>query len=97
MSFQHEPSSDADRAKFDHEQGRGRGPSPRLVAAAIVAVLIVAFVIANGHATRINFVVFKWDTTVRWSIFIAALLGAGLDRLMLWGKRHHKKEHKNDE
>lgn len=97
MSFDHEPTIQG--KKFEHHQQPGEGhqrPSPRLIAAAIVAVVIVVFIVANDKSTTISFWLFKWDTTVRWSIFIAMLLGVVLDRLLIWGFRRHRdpKNHK---
>ncbi len=87
MSFKHE-----DLPKdHDHETASGSsGPSGRLIGAIVLAVVIVIFIIANDHETKIKFVVFTWDTTVRWSIFIALLLGVALDRLVIWGMRRRK-------
>lgn len=90
MSFQNEPTSGH---KFDQHQepGDGReGPSPKLIAALIVAIVIVIFIVANDKTTSISFWLFKWETTVRWSIFIAILLGIVLDRLLIWGFRRRK-------
>ncbi len=91
MSFRHEdlPSN----GKSDHKHptaGGSSGPSPKLVVALILGALIAVFIIANDHETQIKFVVFTWDTTVRWSIFIALLLGVALDRLVIWGLRRRK-------
>lgn len=91
MSFQHEPSSTND--KFDHHQSPGDGhdgPSPRLIAAAVVAAVIVIFIVANHQTVKISFWLFQWETTVRWSIFIAMLLGVALDRLFIWGMRRRE-------
>ncbi len=87
MSFQHE-----DLPKdHDHATASGsNGPSGRLIAAIALAVVILIFIIANDHETKIKFVVFTWDTTVRWSIFIALLLGVALDRLLIWGLKRRK-------
>jgi len=71
-------------------QGGHDGPSPRIIVAAIAAVVLLIFILRNGHATTINFLFFSWDTTVRWSLFIAVLLGVGLDRLIVWGLARHK-------
>jgi len=91
MSMKFEPS-DHDK-KFDHHQspsdGRG-GPSPRLIVAAVLAVIIGIFIAANSKVTTISFWAFQWHTTVRWSIFIAILLGIALDRLLIWGRRRRK-------
>ncbi|MEI8240271.1 MAG: hypothetical protein WCI22_12715 [Actinomycetota bacterium] len=73
--------------------GGHEGPSPRLIVAAVLAVVMIVFVVRNGHATSINFLFFSWDTTVRWSLFIAILLGVALDRLVIWGRARRKKDH----
>jgi uncharacterized integral membrane protein len=71
-------------------EGGHEGPSPRIIVAIVLAVLMLIFIIRNGHVTRINFLFFSWDTTVRWSIFIAIALGIALDRLIIWGLKRHK-------
>jgi uncharacterized integral membrane protein len=63
------------------------GPNAKLIVAIVAAVVLLIFILRNGHPTTINFLFFSWDTTVRWSLFIAALLGAGLDRLISWARR----------
>jgi protein-S-isoprenylcysteine O-methyltransferase Ste14 len=91
MSMKFEPN-DPDK-KFDHHQSPsdGRdGPGPKLIAAAILAVIIGIFIAANSKVTTISFWVFQWHTTVRWSIFIAIVLGLALDRLLIWGWRRRK-------
>ena len=96
MSFQHEPSESA--TKFDHHSQPSDGhdgPSPKLILAAIVAVIIVIFIVANDKTTTISFWLFKWETTIRWSIFIAILLGIALDRLLIWGFRRHNEPKKS--
>jgi uncharacterized integral membrane protein len=71
-------------------QGGHDGPSPRIIVAAIAALVLLIFILRNGHSTTINFLFFSWDTTVRWSLFIAVLLGVGLDRLVIWGLARRK-------
>jgi protein-S-isoprenylcysteine O-methyltransferase Ste14 len=91
MSMKFEPN-DPDK-KFDHHQSPsdGRdGPGPKLIGAAILAVIIGIFIAANSKVTTISFWAFQWHTTVRWSIFIAILLGIALDRLLIWGWRRRK-------
>jgi uncharacterized integral membrane protein len=93
MSFQHEnPTEPGPRDDHKHPVVVDKGhPDPRIIGAVVLAVIIVAFIIANDHPTEIKFVLFSWDTTVRWSIFIAVLLGVALDRLVIWGLRRRQK------
>jgi uncharacterized integral membrane protein len=99
MSMQFEPT---DHSKFDHHQSSSDGhdgPGPKLIVAAIVAVIIGIFIAANSKVTTISFWLFTWHTTVRWSIFIAILLGILLDRLLIWGWRRRKdpkRQHEED-
>lgn len=75
------------------------GPSPGFIAFIVLAVIVVVFIVANGHRTEISFGVWTWETTVRWSIFIAILLGVALDRLLIWGmrRRRDRKAHEAEE
>jgi hypothetical protein len=87
MSFRHEdlPTGGA-KGEHHHPTASGSsGPSPKLVGALVLGVVIGVLIVANDTETQIKFVFFNWDTTVRWSIFIALLLGVLLDRLVIWG------------
>ena len=68
------------------------GPSPRIIVAIVLAVVLLIFILRNGHPTTINFLFFSWDTTVRWSLFITLLLGIALDRLIIWGMHRRKSQ-----
>jgi hypothetical protein len=98
MSMKFEPN-DPDK-KFDHHQSPsdGRdGPGPKLIGAVILAIIIGIFIAANSKVTTISFWLFTWHTTVRWSIFIAILLGLALDRLVIWGWRRRKDPQQPDD
>jgi uncharacterized integral membrane protein len=91
MSFRHEDLPTGDKSEHHHPTSSGSsGPSPKLIGAVVLGALIAIFIIANDHPTQIKFVLFTWDTTVRWSIFIALVLGVVLDRLVIWGRRRRK-------
>jgi uncharacterized integral membrane protein len=92
MSFRHEDlPTGGKKGEHHHPTASGTsGPSPKLVGAVVLAIVIGVFIIANDHDTQIKFVFFTWDTTVRWSIFIALVLGVLLDRLVIWGMRRRK-------
>jgi uncharacterized integral membrane protein len=96
MSFHHEDLPPNGKSDHKHPTASGSsGPSPKLVAALLLVVFIAVFIIANDHETKIKFVVFTWDTTVRWSIFIAVLLGIALDRLVMWGMRRRNRDERD--
>ena len=67
------------------------GPSIALVLAVVVAVFLVIFVLRNGDTVNIDFMVFEWETTIRWLIFISVVLGVLLDRLVGWWWRRRKR------
>jgi protein-S-isoprenylcysteine O-methyltransferase Ste14 len=100
MSMKFEPSESGKKFEHHHSPSDGRdGPGPKLILAAILAVIIVIFIAANSKITTISFWLFTWHTTVRWSIFIAILLGIALDRLFIWGWRRRqdpKRQHDDD-
>lgn len=74
----------------DMQAASGRsGPSIALIIVGLLTALIVVFILKNSDETQIDFMFFDWNTTVRWSIFIAVLLGVLLDRVILsWWRRH---------
>ncbi len=71
--------------------GLMNGVSPSLIGFGIVAVLAVIFFFQNGRRVEVNFWLFDWDTTVRWSLMVAMFLGILLDRLLVLWWRHRAK------
>jgi hypothetical protein len=73
--------------------GSGRsGPSPALIGVLIAIALIVVFFFQNGEHQRIDFLFFEKNTTIRWSLLIAVLLGVALDRVFtMWWRRRRKR------
>ena len=62
-----------------------------LIGIVLVGVLMVIFFLQNGERTSIDFLVFEKITTIRWSIIVAILLGAALDRVVaVWWRRSRK-------
>ena len=72
---------------------RGRnGPNVTLIGFSIVALLFVVFFLQNSDRTSIDFLVFEKNTTIRWSIIIAMLLGVVLDRVFsIWWRRRARR------
>ncbi len=69
-----------------------RGISPSLIGFGIVAVLAVIFFFQNGRRVEVNFWLFDWNTTVRWSLMVSMFMGILLDRLfLLWWRRRGKR------
>ncbi|HAP76737.1 MAG TPA: hypothetical protein DCR14_11695 [Acidimicrobiaceae bacterium] len=73
------------------------GPNLMLVVLAAIIAFVVIFVLRNDNPTEIDFMLFDWDTTVRWSIFIALIIGIVLDRVFsIWWRRRGKRKNDND-
>ncbi|MEN9506622.1 MAG: hypothetical protein RI958_2548 [Actinomycetota bacterium] len=69
-----------------------RGISPSLVGIVVVAAAALTFFWQNSGPITIEFLGFTWDTTIRWSLSVAALIGALLDRLIsLWSRRRRRR------
>ena len=69
------------------------GISPSLIGFAVVAVLAVIFFFQNSNRIEVNFWLFDWNTTIRWSLLMAMVLGVLLDRLFgMWWRRRGKKK-----
>ena len=67
------------------------GPNIALILGVVVAVLTLVFFFRNSQPVKLNFLVFTKTSTVRWSIFVAILLGVLLDRLFsIWWRRRRR-------
>jgi uncharacterized integral membrane protein len=71
--------------------GGTNGISPSLIGFGIVAVLAIIFFFQNGRRVEVNFWLFDWNTTVRWSLMVAMFMGVLLDRLLVLWWRHRAK------
>jgi uncharacterized integral membrane protein len=82
----------ADQNAGGNSAASGRdGINPRLILFGIVAAISAVFFLRNGEVTKIDFMFFEWDTTIRWSILMAIVLGILLDRLFsTWWRRRRK-------
>ena len=68
------------------------GPNVTLIALGIVVVLFAVFFVQNSTPAVIHFFVFEKDTTVRWSILVAMLLGIAIDRAFaIWWRRRGRR------
>jgi uncharacterized integral membrane protein len=68
------------------------GPNVTLIGLAIIVVLFVVFFMQNGTSAVIHFLVFQKNTTVRWSILVAMLLGIAIDRVFtVWWRRRGRR------
>jgi hypothetical protein len=63
-----------------------------LIGLLIAIALIVVFFFQNGEHQQIDFLFFEKNTTIRWSLLIAVLLGVALDRVFtMWWRRRRKR------
>jgi uncharacterized integral membrane protein len=89
-----------ENTKFNGEHqdvAAGRsGPSVTLIGLGLVIVLFVVFFLQNSKSIPIHFLTYKKDTTVRWSIGVAVVLGIAADRIFsIWW--HRRGRNKNEE
>lgn len=77
------------------EERHGFRTNPRQIAGGVVAVLLVAFIIANGDQQEISFLV--WTATVPlWlGLGVAALAGLAIG-FLLGGRRQKRRARRHD-
>jgi|GEM_PF-517965 len=84
-------------SKFTNEDQRevaaGRnGPNATLIGLAVVIALFVVFFLQNSEHLKIDFLVFEKDTTIRWSLLVAVVLGILVDRIFtIWWRRRRRR------
>ena len=79
-----------DSERTEVASGRS-GPSIALIAFLIVAANAVAFFFRNSRETNIDYVFGDTDTTVRWALLMALILGVVLDRLISFWWRSYRR------
>ena len=78
------PRSAKDRRRSNREVAR-------LVVAGLGLVLLIAFVLDNSHTVKVGFVFFNTELSLIWVLLIAALLGALVDRLVIYLSQRRSK------
>ena len=75
------------------EVAAGRtGPSATLIGLGVVIALFVVFFLQNSNHVKIDFLFFEKNTTIRWSLVVAVVLGILLDRIFtLWWRRRQRR------
>jgi uncharacterized integral membrane protein len=63
----------------------------RIVVAAAILVLLIAFVLDNSQTVRVGFVFFNADVSLIWVLLITAVLGAVVDRLIILLRQRRRK------
>ena len=86
-----ENPSNTNEVQRDASSGRS-GPSVTLIALAVVVVLFVVFFLQNSEHLKIDFLFFEKDTTIRWSLLVAVVLGVLFDRIFtIWWRRRKRR------
>jgi len=67
-------------------------PPPRIIAAAVIGVLLLWFAIVNRERVEINFILFKEDARLIYIIIGAAVLGAIAGALLRHRRRERRRE-----
>lgn len=62
----------------------------RLVGLAIVAALLITFIVENSGTVTVHFVFFSAHVSLIWALILAAVLGALVDRLVAWRGRRKR-------
>ncbi len=68
----------------------------RLVVAGVGLILLIAFVLDNSQTVKVGFVFFNTQISLIWVLLIAALLGALVDRLVIYLSQRRKRATKSD-
>lgn len=90
MSFENPNSSN--EVQRDAPVAGRNGPNITLIGLVVVIILFVVFFLQNSERLSIDFLFFEKNTTVRWSLLIAVVLGILLDRVFtMWWRRRRRR------
>jgi uncharacterized integral membrane protein len=64
----------------------------RLVGVVVLVVLLIAFVVKNSARIPIHFIFFTANVRLIWVLLTCAVLGALIDRLIIWRQRNRKRD-----
>lgn len=67
----------------------------RLVVAGLALILLIAFVLDNSQTVKVGFVFFNTELSLIWVLLIAAVLGALVDRLVIYLAQRRKRATKS--
>jgi uncharacterized integral membrane protein len=82
----------ADRTPADGDRS-GLQPKEiaRLVVAALVAILFIAFIVDNSNTVAVGFVFFGSDVPLIWVLVVTFILGVVIDRLIISARARHRR------
>ncbi|MGO9028734.1 MAG: hypothetical protein ACLQOZ_08935 [Acidimicrobiales bacterium] len=66
---------------------RGNRDVVREVAAVVILALLFGFVLDNSQSVKVGFIFFSANVALIWVLVVTAVLGACLDRLLVWRLR----------
>ena len=64
----------------------------RIVVALVILVLLIAFVLKNSQKVTVHFIFFSSDVALIWVLLICILLGALVDRLLVWRQQKGRRD-----
>jgi uncharacterized integral membrane protein len=64
----------------------------RIVVALVILVLLIAFVLKNSQKVTVHFIFFSADVALIWVLLICILLGALVDRLLVWRQQKGRRD-----
>lgn len=63
----------------------------RIVAALVILAFLIGFVLDNSQSVTVGFVFFSSKVPLIWVLLFTALLGACLDRLLVWRRAKERR------
>ncbi len=81
------PGTGTSAAKTDKRQ---RQDIVRIVAALIIVIVLIAFVVKNSERVDVSFVFFTAHVRLIWVLLFTAVLGAVADRLFIWRRKKNR-------
>ncbi len=81
-----------DGGKRNRIRNRETRDVARIVVALLILVLLIAFVLKNSQTVTVHFLFFSSNVALIWVLLICILLGALVDRLLLWRQQKGRRD-----